>query len=169
MVLFLLLLIIHEKITARQNSFLVLRLIKSKAAAFVLTVSLTAVLGSLFFSEIVGYEPCKLCWWQRIFMYPLPLLSFIALIRKKDNLTPYLLPMSLIGAAIAGYHYFLQVGNLYNLPVDKFAPCSAVGYSASCVTSFFLKFGYITIPMMSLVAFALISLILAVSLRKSKI
>jgi len=125
-----------------------------------LIVSLTATLGSLFFSEIMGYEPCKLCWFQRIFMYPLPILFIVGLLRKESIISFYALPLSMIGGLIALYHYFLQIGKLWEIAVDKFAPCSAVGYSASCTASFFLSFGYITIPMMSFSAFTLIVLIL---------
>lgn len=135
---------------------------RRRALLLVLIVSLTATLGSLFFSEVVGYEPCKLCWFQRIFMYPLPLLFLIGLARKESVISFYALPLSIIGGLIALYHYFLQVGKLWEIAVDKFAPCSAVGYSASCTDSFFLSFGYITVPMMSFSAFLLITLILAI-------
>lgn len=154
--------LIQLKIKKRDNWLT--RLIKAKAMLWVFIVSLTAMLGSLFFSEVAGYEPCKLCWYQRILMYPLALLSGMAIFRKENWLIPYALVMSIIGQVIAAYHYFLQVGALYNLEVDKFAPCSTVGYSASCANIFQLKFGFITIPMMAFIAFTLITLILITKL-----
>ena len=83
-------------------------------------------------------------------MYPQVLLSGYALIRKDKRILPYLLILSLFGFALAGFHYLNQV------PENVSLPCSAIGYSASCSDSFFLDFGYITIPMMALTAFLLI-------------
>ena len=120
-----------------------LRFFGRHAILIAFIVALVAMSGSLFFSEVAGYEPCKLCWYQRILMYPLALLSGIALFRKENWLIPYALVMSIIGQVIAAYHYFLQIGALYNIEVDKFAPCSTVGYSASCTSIFQLKLPYI--------------------------
>ena len=160
----LLIALIHLKVKKRDNWLT--DLIKGRAMLWVFIVSLTATLGSLFFSEIAGYEPCKLCWYQRILMYPLALLSGIALIRKENWLLPYALVMSVIGGLVALYHYFLQIGTLLNLAVDKFAPCSTVGYSASCTSIFQLKFGFITIPMMAFIAFSIITIILLIKSDK---
>lgn len=123
-------------------------------------VALIATLGSLFYSEIAGYEPCKLCWFQRIFMYPQVVLLGIALWKKDPGVTRYLLALSIIGGAIAGYHYLLQIG------VAPELPCSAVGYSVSCSQRFVLQFGYITIPLMAFTAF-LLNAILAFTHRRS--
>ncbi|MDP2586801.1 MAG: disulfide bond formation protein B [Candidatus Komeilibacteria bacterium] len=133
---------------------------------WVFIVSLTATLGSLFFSEVARFEPCKLCWYQRILMYPLALLSGMSLIRKEGAAWSYALAMSIIGQVIALYHYFLQIGTLFNIPVDAFAPCSAVGVSVSCSTFSFIRFGYITIPMMAFIAFSLITIILLIKQDK---
>lgn len=122
------------------------------ALAFV--AALAAILGSLFYSEVAGYEPCKLCWFQRIFMYPQVILLGVALWKKDSREALYCLILSVVGAAIAGYHYLMQIGIAPSLP------CSAVGYSASCSQRFVMQFGYITIPMMSLTAFALIIIFL---------
>lgn len=156
--------LIHLKIKKRDNWLS--KLIKGRSLLWMFIVSLTATLGSLFFSDVAGYEPCKLCWYQRILMYPLALLSGIGLIRKEAVIIPYALAMSIIGGLIALYHYFLQIGALLNLAVDKFAPCSTVGYSASCTSIFQLKFGFITIPMMAFIAFSLITIILLIKIDK---
>ena len=114
-------------------------------------VALIATLGSLFYSEIAGYQPCKLCWFQRIFMYPQVILLGIALWKKNETLAIYnSLALSAIGGMIAGYHYLLQIGIAPELP------CAAVGYSSACSQRFVMNFGYITIPLMAFTAFALI-------------
>ncbi len=113
-------------------------------------IALTTTLGSLFYSDVAGYEPCKLCWYQRIFMYPQVIVLGIALMMRDAKARVYSVTLSSIGALIAGYHYLLQLGIAPNIP------CSAVGYSVSCAKNFVMNFGYITIPLMSLTAFALI-------------
>lgn len=114
-------------------------------------VSLVATLGSLFYSDIMLYTPCKLCWYQRIFMYSQPILFLIAM-RTKKNASIILnsLILSLIGGLIAIYHYMMQIG------VVTGSGCDVVGYSAKCSEFFTLNYGYITIPFMSLTAFVLL-------------
>lgn len=119
-------------------------------------VALTATLGSLFYSDIAGYEPCKLCWYQRIFMYPQTILIGLALWKKDKSITRYSIVLSVIGGIIALYHYLLQIGIVNSLP------CSAVGYSASCSQRFVLTYGYVTIPMMALSGFLLILILMII-------
>lgn len=116
----------------------------------VLLISVIATSGSLYFSEYLGFTPCKLCWYQRIFMYPQVVLILIAYIKKTNDVFKYILALSIIGLLIAGYHYFLQT-----FP-NPYAPCGDVGYSVSCTVDFFKYFGYITIPWMSFSAFVII-------------
>jgi len=117
-------------------------------ASFIITAF--ATLGSLYFSEVLHYDPCKLCWYQRILMYPQFLLLGIALWNKNSKYIKILVPLSFLGAIVAGLHYFSQISKTSVLG------CSAIGYSASCSENFFLTFGYITIPMMALTAFLLL-------------
>jgi disulfide bond formation protein DsbB len=119
---------------------------------FAFLVSVLATGGSLFFSEVAGYEPCKLCWFQRIFMYPQVFLLGIALLRRKEDIAIYLLPLNLIGAAIASYNYYIQVA------ASQAAVCVA---GVSCTIRYVFQFGYVTIPMMALTAFLLILAALA--------
>ena len=114
-------------------------------------VALVATSGSLFYSEVMGYTPCVLCWWQRIFMYSQVLLFGVALWAKDKSVARYSFFMSIIGGLISAYHYSSQVGF-----ITSDLPCSAIGYSASCSTLFFVALGYITIPMMALTAFAML-------------
>lgn len=125
-------------------------------------VSLVAVVGSLTYSEGLGYEPCLLCWFQRIFMYPLVLLTIMALIKSdRYGVIDYALTFSVPGSVLALYHYLLQIG------VTSYAPCDALGYSVSCSKVFTMTFGYITIPLMAFSAFALITLVLLL-VKRSK-
>jgi disulfide bond formation protein DsbB len=115
------------------------------AAAFLATV------GSLLYSDVLGYEPCKLCWFQRIFMYPQAILLGLALWKQNASVRLYAIVLSSIGAVIAAYHYMSQLGwNPLNLE------CASIGYAVSCAKVFVLQFGYITLPVMALSAFALI-------------
>ena len=115
------------------------------------TIALTATLGSLYYSEIAHLEPCKLCWFQRILMYPQAILLGLAILKNdRTHITSYALTLSGIGAVIAIYHYYLQRGG------SEIIPCSTVGYSVSCAKVFVMSYGYITIPFMSLSAFFLI-------------
>jgi disulfide bond formation protein DsbB len=125
--------------------------------AFVVTA--IAVLGSLSYSDILGYEPCKLCWYQRIFMYPQLIILGIALYAKDRRAPFYATVLSLIGIPIAMIHYFVQRGMLD-------VGCSTVGYSVSCAKVFTMNLGYITIPLMAFTAFLMNALFLYVSRNK---
>ena len=114
---------------------------------FTFVIALIATLGSLFYSEIAGYIPCKLCWYQRIFMYPLPVLLGIALLKKDNKISRYVIPLNIIGGIISIYHYSTQI-------LNNSVICSAE--SAACASKIFFSYGYITIPVMALTAFALI-------------
>lgn len=131
----------------------------TKATLITFVVSGLAMAGSLTYSDVIGYAPCVLCWYQRIFMYPLVFLTGIALYRRDVSMRLYALVLSCIGGAIALWHYLGQLG-------FGTLPCSAVGYSVSCAERFVMQYGYITIPMMAFSAFLLIALSCAVSLEK---
>jgi disulfide bond formation protein DsbB len=124
----------------------------NKAVLFSFITALIAITGSLIFSEVLKFEPCTLCWYQRIFMYPQVVLLGLALWKKDKNIANYSIALSVIGAIIAAYHYFLQIS------VISKSFCSIVGYSVSCTDTFAPIFGYITIPMMSFTAFVMIIL-----------
>lgn len=126
-----------------------IQFIAKHAILFSFIVALTATLGSLFFSEIAKFEPCKLCWFQRILIYPQVILFGIAIYKKERVIVDYALWLSVIGMAIAAYHYLLQIG------VAPELNCSVTGYSASCSKRFIMSFGYVTIPMMAFTAFAM--------------
>lgn len=128
----------------------------------IIIIPAIATLGSLFFSEVAHYTPCVLCWYQRIFMYPLVVILAIAyLIKDKKVAHYYAIGLSVIGAMIALYHYLLQVK-----AVSSIVPCSNSAVAVDCAQKVFMHFGYITIPMMALSAFLLIIVLSLLGLRK---
>lgn len=151
-ILFLLISLVFSKSTTKN----IFSFISTYGIKFAFVVALTATLGSLFYSEIAGYTPCKLCWFERIFMYPQVVILGMAVWKKDKNIIDYSMVLLIVGAFIAGYHYLMQVGFISALP------CSALGYSASCSQRFVMQYGYITIPMMALTAFILIFLTLLI-------
>ncbi len=105
-------------------------------------VSLLTVAGSLFYSNIVGFEPCVLCWWQRVFLFPMPILFAVALWKKKMDVFNYVVPLAIGALIVASYHSLFEVFGVSILP------CTAVG--GACSKVYIKEFGYITIPVMSL-------------------
>ena len=135
------------------------------ALPLMLIVATTATLGSLFFSDIAGWNPCKLCWYQRIFMYPQVLLLLIALWKKDRNIAVYVLALSVIGMLVAAHHYSEQVALAMQPVADSLVPCDASGVSCA-KTEIRFTFGFITLPMMAFTAFVLNALGAASMLRR---
>jgi disulfide bond formation protein DsbB len=108
---------------------------------------LAAVVGSLVYSNLVGFPPCDLCWWQRIFMYPQLIIVAMAWRKKDTTILDYLVPLSVIGALIALYQSFIQWGFSFGIA----GGCAAAG--GECAKVYFTQYGYITIPVMSLTVF----------------
>lgn len=123
--------------------------------------SLAAMLGSLYFSEVMKLPPCVLCWYQRIAMYPLAIILFVGLIRRDRTVVYYALPLAIIGAVIAAYHNLLY----YQIIPESAAPCSL---GVSCTIKLIEWFGFVTIPLLSLVAFLIVIACLLMILRKDK-
>lgn len=107
-------------------------------------VTLFATLGSLYFSEIRAYVPCEMCWYQRIIMYPMVIMSFIAIVRKEMNIAYYLIVFSSIGIVAAIYHYALQKISMFS----DLSMCTGT----SCTVQYINWFGFITIPFLALIA-----------------
>lgn len=118
---------------------------------FSLIVALAAMLGSLYFSEVLGYPPCVLCWYQRILMYPVVPIMFVAILVKDYKVYRYVLPLVLVGIAVGFYHVLLQEGII---PED-ITNCSL---GIPCKTEYFRVLRIVTIPFMSFVSFVVVSL-----------
>ncbi len=123
--------------------------------------AVVAMSGSLFFSEVMKFTPCVLCWYQRICMYPLVLILGVGVMREKKDVIWYALPLSIIGMLIALYHNLLYYGILPH----ALAPCKA---GVSCTTRYFAWFGFVTIPLLSFVAFTVITACLLIFWKMNK-
>lgn len=122
----------------------------SKPLLFAWVTSLIAMIGSLFFSERMGFIPCTLCWYQRILMYPLVLFLGIAFYRNDRDIWKYILPISVLGILTSSYHYALQ-----KLPaLNEFSACTS---GVPCSGQYINWFGFITIPFLALIAFIIIT------------
>jgi disulfide bond formation protein DsbB len=123
--------------------------------------ALVATAGSLFFSEVSEFIPCRLCWFQRIGMYPLAAILLIAAVRRDTRGGAlYGLPLALFGAIVAIYHIYIE----YH-PEAETAACKI---GAPCATKWIDKLGYITIPVLALTAFLAIITLLSMALSRSR-
>ncbi len=114
------------------------------------TVAAGGMFGSLYISEVLKLTPCILCWFQRIAMYPLVVILGVGILRKNKDLHWYALPLSIIGFLIALYHFLLQS----RIIPESAAPCVQ---GVSCLTKQLELFGFVTIPIMAMAAFAVIT------------
>lgn len=120
-----------------------------------------AMLGSLFFSEIMEFPPCELCWYQRIFMYPLVVILLLGLYPHDESAIRYALPLAVLGWGFAVYHYLVYSGYI----PEALQPC---GQGPSCADTNLELFGFITIPMLSIIAFSAIILLLSIARYRIK-
>lgn len=125
------------------------------------TVALVATLGSFFFSEVMKLPPCVLCWYQRICMYPLVGILAIGWILKDRNALLYSMPLSALGLLIAIYHNLLY----YHVIPESIAPCTQ---GVSCTSRQIEWLGFVTIPLLSLIAFTLINALLLSGSRRER-
>lgn len=118
-------------------------------------VTAIATGGSLFFSEIAHFVPCELCWFQRICMYPLSIVTLLAAIANDHRVARYLLPLPLVGSGISIYHLLVE-----HRVVAESQACF-VSAPGGCATKWINEFGYVTIPALALTGFALVLAFLA--------
>jgi disulfide bond formation protein DsbB len=133
------------------------RLVGPVALWLAFGVAATATAGSLYLSEVAGFVPCSLCWYQRIAMYPLVVLLGLAAWRRDSGIRLYVAPLATIGALIAAYHVALE-----RVPT---LPSGACSLDAPCTVIWFERFGFVTIPVMALVGFLSILALVVVALR----
>lgn len=145
-IIFYLLYLLSKKFTRQTISFWenITRLLKKHALLFTFILAAAATIGSLLYSEVLGYIPCKLCWFQRIFMYPQAIFLAIAWKKKEEKILFYSLILSTIGGLIAAYHYLSQ-------RIDFSTQCGT--NAVDCTLRYVFHYGYITIPMMAVTAF----------------
>jgi len=125
-------------------------------------IASVSTLGSLFFSEIMELAPCALCWYQRVFMFPLVIILLVGLFPFDKSIIKYTLPLAIAGWGFAFYHYLLYSGFI----PESIQPCSQ---GVSCSETYLDLFGFLTIPMLSLISFSIIiGLLLILRRRLSK-
>jgi disulfide bond formation protein DsbB len=119
-----------------------------------------STLGALFLGEVMGYTPCVLCWYQRIFMFPLVFILAAGLFPLDPRVVRYALPVTLVGLGIAVYHLLLIEGIVSEsiTPCTQGVPCSEVQV---------VWFGFVTIPLLSVAAFSVIAVLLIATYFKS--
>ncbi|PFP29559.1 disulfide bond formation protein B [Bacillus sp. AFS073361] len=123
--------------------------------------AIIATLGSLYFSEVMHFIPCTLCWYQRIFMYPLAIILGVAVYRNDQGIYKYALPLSIIGLLIAGYHTLLQ-----KIPyLQQFEMCTT---GVPCSKDYINWLGFVTIPLLALIAFMVITICLIIISRSKE-
>ncbi len=108
-------------------------------------ISLAAIFGSLFFSEIMKFPPCNLCWYQRLFFYPIALIIMTGLFLKSEQTNQFVTPFISIGLLISVYHNLV-----YYKVIQVIVPCTE---TAPCTAQQLNYLGFITIPLLSLVGF----------------
>jgi len=124
-------------------------------------VASVATLGSLFFSEVMGFVPCSMCWYQRIFMYPLVLIFLINLLYPDDKLFKYSIPLVATGLFFSIYHNLL----MFDIIPESVVPCVS---GVPCSTEYINWFGFITIPFLSFVAYFMLFILLVLGNKNEK-
>ncbi len=123
-------------------------------------VALTATASSLTFSDVYGMEPCKLCVYQRIVIFPQVIILAVALWKKHHNIiTNYVIALACVAIPISIFHYTLQMTDAP--AVHSFAPCDVTGQAPSCSGYYVIMYHYITIPLMALTASSLLVILMA--------
>lgn len=118
-----------------------------------------ATLGSLYFSEVMQFAPCVLCWYQRICLFPLVVILPAGLFPVDKGVVRYALPLSLVGWLTAAYHNLLYTGVI----PPSLQPCSK---GVSCTEEYITFFGFLTIPLLSLVTFSIVIALLLLATRR---
>ena len=120
-----------------------------------------ATLGALFFSEVMRVAPCVLCWYQRIFMFPLVLVLPIGLFPFDPKVVRYALPLAAAGWLTAGYHQLVAFGVI----PESLLPCTQ---GIPCAEQAVEWFGFVSIPTLSLLTFTAIITLLSLTLLRNK-
>jgi disulfide bond formation protein DsbB len=111
-------------------------------------VAATSTGGSLYFSEVANFEPCRLCWFQRVAMYPLSVILLVAAIRRDRAVRWYVGPLAAIGALVSTYHHLLEW-----FPSLEGGSC---GFGPPCSAIWFRELGFVTLSLMALCGFVAI-------------
>ena len=124
-------------------------------------VATVTTLGSLYYSEVANFTPCKLCWIQRICMYPLSVILGIAVLRRDVGVRWYALPLCVVGAGFAAYHTWLQA-----YPDRTSAFCTL---DVPCTDRYVWELGFVSLPLLALSAFLFVAAMLVVAIPAPEI
>jgi len=141
---------------SRENKILIL--LKKYTFHLGFLVSLGAFTLSLFYSEIIGYPPCELCWIQRIFLYPQLVLFGMELYKRERSIVDFSLVFATLGSITSIYHVYVENGGTRGLACASILPSSTT--QVSCAVRYIYEFGYVTMPIMALTISLFIILIL---------
>jgi disulfide bond formation protein DsbB len=142
-------------VVARVAAPTVVRQLRPAALWLAFLVALASTAGSLIYSEMYHFEPCRLCWYQRIAMYPLALILGIAAFRRDAAARRYVVPLATAGLAVAAYHYLIE----WYPGLDS----GACGTGVPCTARYVEEFGFVSIAFMALSGFAAIISLLTVT------
>ena len=145
----------------RRDPEVLAHLVVKNALLLTFILSLAGSIFTLIYSDIFGFVPCGLCWFERIALYPIALLAGVALFKRESaRMADYLLALAIPGALISLYHHYIQMGGA------EFVKCPAAG--ADCAKRIIFEFGYITFPFLAFSLFVFIIVLLLHLRRDSK-
>jgi disulfide bond formation protein DsbB len=145
-----------------KKDFFIFDILKKKGMMLAYLFSIVGLIGSLYYSEIVGYAPCVLCWYQRIFMYSNVFVLGLALYKGGDkNVIPYAIILAVMGGIVSLYHNALFLPAFQN----KNTTCSPFS-NVSCTEEYFTALGYVNIPVIAITSFIAIIILLKFANKK---
>jgi disulfide bond formation protein DsbB len=154
---------VNDLIDWKLNKFAFGMSINRYALFMIFVTSLLSSIMTLIYSEYFGVVPCALCWFERVFMYGIVIISGLALYKKEEKyILPYILSFSVFGAAFALYHHVLQM----TATIYSHLPCPVSG--GDCAKRIIFEYGHITFPWMAFVIFAFYIVIFFVCMRREK-
>jgi disulfide bond formation protein DsbB len=148
---FVIMLLLSTQGKFRKQLFLV---VNNYQKQIILLLAISAVFSSLWYSIVIGYPPCYLCWWQRIFIYPLVPIMLASMHYRLHDVKWFVLPLAIPGFAISLYQYLAQWGIFSGT-----AACDLGAKSAGCTSRLVFEYGFITIPFMALFLFTLLLIV----------
>lgn len=133
------------------------------ARPIAIAVAATCTFGSLYYSEVVGYVPCQLCWYQRFAMYPLAAILAVGFWRPARNVTRWIgIAVAAVGAGIAAYHWLVE-------RVPSLAETSSCSATVPCSVPWFTELGFVTIAWMAFSGFLAIIALLVCEARGARV
>lgn len=142
------LVLISNFIFARSRNNKILLFFKKHTFTLGFLAALGAFVTSLFYSQIVGYPPCELCWIQRIFLYPQLVLFGMELYKKDRSIVDFSIAFATLGSLVSLYHIYIENGGTSSLSCATLNPTSTT--EVSCAIRYIYEFGYVSMPVMAL-------------------